>query len=337
MDEHGGLDVLGYRDLPDPPVGRDDVRVRLEAAALNHLDLFVREGWSGLRLSFPHILGADGAGLVEAVGSDVASVAEGDRVVLNPGLNCGECEYCLRGQDPLCVEYRILGEHVDGTYAERISVPATHVLPLPDGVPVEVGAAAPLTFMTAWRLLVTRAEVRPGEDVLILGAGGGVASAAIQIAKLAGATVYATSSTEEKLKRARDLGADVVVNYTEEPFERVVWEATGKRGVDVLLDSVGEATWKQSLRALGRNGRLLTCGATTGPVAETDIRYIFWRQLQVFGSTMATKAELERVMGLVFAGKLEPVIDSTYPLREAREAQARMERGEQFGKILLRP
>lgn len=335
--EHGGPEVLEYRDLPDPTPGDDEVRVRLRAASLNHLDLFVREGWPGLKLSLPHIPGADGAGVVDAVGARVTDVAEGQRVVLNPGLNCGRCEFCLVGEDSLCVAYKILGEHVDGTYAEIVTVPARNALPLPDDVSFEVAAAAPLTFMTAWRLLVTRAGVRAGEDVLVLGAGGGVASAAIQIAKLAGARVYATSSSEEKLARARELGAHAVINYREEPFEKAVWEMTGKRGVDVVLDCVGEATWSMSLRALAKNGRLVTCGATTGPQGDTDIRVVFWRQLQILGSTMGTQAELERVLSLVWAGKLAPVIDDVLPLEEAREAQERMARGEKFGKLLLQP
>lgn len=337
FDRHGGLDVLEYRDLPDPSPAADEVVVRLEAAALNHLDLFVREGWAGLRLALPHIPGADGAGVVEAVGSRVTEVEQGQRVVLNPGLSCGRCLACLRGEDSLCVEYRILGEHANGTYAELVAVPARNVLPVPAGFPLEKAAAAPLTFMTAWRLLITRARVRPGEEVLVLGAGGGVASAAIQIAKLAGARVTATTSTEEKAQKARELGADAVVNYREEPWSKVVWERTGKRGVDVVLDSVGEATWPQSLRTLAPNGRLVTPGATSGPKVETDVRYVFWRQLQVLGSTMGTRAELDRVLRLVWAGRLEPVIDTIFPLAEAQSAQERLAGGEQFGKILLRP
>ncbi|MFQ6012098.1 MAG: zinc-binding dehydrogenase [Thermoplasmata archaeon] len=337
FDRHGGPEVLEYLDLPDPEIAEDEAVVRIEAAALNRLDIFVREGWPGLRLAFPHIPGADGAGVVEAKGEAVTQAAIGERVVVDPSLTCGSCDYCRRGEEVLCGEYQILGEHVDGTYAELVKVPGENLLPLPEGVPLETSAAAPTTFMTAWRLLVTRAAVQPGETVLVLGAGGGVATAAIQIAKHVGARVFATSSTEEKLERARKLGADEVINYTEEPFERVAWELSGKRGVDIVVDSVGQATWKQSLRALGKNGRLVTCGATTGPLAETDIRYIFWRQLRVLGSTMANRAEFREVMMLIWEGKLEPVIDQVFPLAKAREAQERLARGEQFGKILLRP
>lgn len=337
IDGHGGPEVLVYRDLPDPEIAEDEALVRLEAAALNRLDIFVREGWPGLRLEFPHILGADGAGVVEARGKGVDTAAVGERVVIDPVLTCGTCEYCRRGEEVLCVEFQILGEHVNGTYAGLVKVPGENLLPLPDGVPLELSAAAPTTFMTAWRLLMTRAAVQPGETVLVLGAGGGVASAAIQIAKYAGARVIATSSTEEKLDRARQLGADEVINYKEEPFGRVVWELSGKRGVDVVVDSVGQETWKESIRALGKNGRLVTPGATTGPIAETDLRYIFWRQLQILGSTMSGRAEFRAVMKLIWEGKLEPVIDRTFPLAEARKAQEVLEAGQQFGKILLRP
>ncbi len=337
IDSHGGPEVLRYRELPTPQFADDEALVRIEAAALNRLDIYVREGWPNLRLQFPHILGADGAGVVEARGKEVTQAAVGERVVLDPSLPCGTCDACRRGEEVLCAEYRILGEHVDGTYAELVKVPGENLLPLPDGVPLEPSAAAPTTFMTAWRLLMTRAAVQSGETVLVLGAGGGVSSAAIQIAKYAGARVIATSSTEEKLERARELGADEVINYTREPFERAAWELSEKRGVDVVVDSVGEATWKQSLRALGKNGRLVTCGATTGPLGETDIRIIFWRQLQILGSTMANRAEFREVMQLIWEGKLKPVIDRILPLREARAAQEYLEKGEQFGKILLRP
>jgi NADPH2:quinone reductase len=337
IDRHGGPEVLEYRELLDPEIAGGEALVRVQAAALNRLDLFVREGWPGLRLDFPHILGADGAGVVEAKGKDVDTAAVGERVVVDPVLTCGTCDYCRRNEEVLCVEFQMLGEHVDGTYAELVKVPGENLLPLPDGVPLEASAAAPTTFMTAWRLLITRAAVQPGETVLVLGAGGGVSSAAIQIAKYAGARVFATSSTEEKLGRARQLGADEVINYTEEPFERVAWELSGKRGVDVVVDSVGQATWKQSIRALGKDGRLVTCGATTGPIAETDLRYVFWRQLQILGSTMSGRAEFQAVMKLIWEGKLEPVIDQTFPLAEARKAQEVLEAGQQFGKILLRP
>jgi NADPH:quinone reductase-like Zn-dependent oxidoreductase len=335
--EHGGPEVLRYEEVPDPKVSDEEVLVRLKASALNHLDIFVRQGLPRLKLTYPHIPGADGAGVVEKVGERVEGVQPGDPVVINPGLNCGRCEYCLRGEDSLCVSYGILGEHVNGTYAELVKIPARNAMPMKPGLSFEEVAAFPLVFMTAWRMLVTRAAVRPGEDVLILGAGGGVAGAAIQIAKVCGARVIATSSTEEKLKRAQELGADVVINYREEPFEKAVWELTGKRGVDVVVDTVGQATWKKSLRALAKDGRLVTCGATTGPLGETDIRLVFWRQLRIIGSTMGTRAELQRALDLLWAGRLKSVVYTVLPLEKAREAHEILERGEHFGKVVLRP
>ncbi len=335
--EHGGPEVLRYVDLPEPEISGGDVLIGVKASALNHLDIFVRKGWRGLDLTLPHVPGADGAGVVEEVGEEVQGLRRGDPVVINPGLNCGECEFCLQGEDSLCVRYSILGEHTNGTYAELVKVPARNVLPMKEGFPFEEAAAIPLVFMTAWRMLVDRAQLQPGEDVLILGAGGGVASAAIQIAKALGARVFATSSSEEKLKRAREIGADVVMNYREEPFEKVVWEASGKRGVDVVVETVGQATWKKSLRSLAKNGRLVTCGATTGPMGETDIRTIFWRQLRILGSTMGTRAGLEEVFRLVWEGRLRAQVHAVLPLEEARDAQELLERGEQFGKVVLRP
>ncbi len=335
--EHGGPEVLQFLDLPEPAVEAEEVLIRLKASALNRMDLFVRRGWKGLDLSFPHILGADGAGTIEELGGRVEGFEEGDEVVVNPGLNCGQCVHCRRGEDSLCLTYTILGEHRDGTYAEFVKVPGRNVLAKPGGTPFEEAAAIPLAYMTAWQMLVDRARVQPGEVVLVLGAGGGVASAAIQIAKVLGAKVFATSSSEEKLKKAEELGADLTINYREEPFERVAWEATGKRGVDVVIESVGEATWKKSLRSLTKNGRLVTCGATTGPNGETDIRLIYWRQLQVLGSTMGTSEGLQQVLDLVSAGKLRAPVHQVFPLERAREAHQVLEQGKQFGKIVLRP
>jgi NADPH:quinone reductase-like Zn-dependent oxidoreductase len=335
--QHGGPEVLEYvTDFGEPVLGPKDVLVRVRACALNHLDLLVRQGIPTLKLPLPHILGSDVAGEIAKIGDDVADLEVDERVVVNPGLTCGECEYCVRGEDPLCVDYRILGEHVHGGYAEHVVVPARNIARLPTDFSFEAAAAAPLTFMTAWRLLVTKAHVRPGEEVLILGAGSGVSTAAIQIAKLAGCTVFVTSSSEEKLKKAKDLGADVLVNYKEVPWSKAVWELTGKRGVDVVLDHVGTATFKDSLRSLRKGGRLVTPGATSGPMTELDIRYLFWRQLTVMGSTMSTQKEFEDVMKLVFMGRLKPVVDRVFPLKDARKAHEYLEKGEQFGKVVLR-
>ena len=322
-------------DYPDPVPGPDQVVVRLHAAGLNHLDLFVREGIPTLKLALPHVLGADGAGHVATVGSDVTDLEVGDRVVLDPGIPCGHCEYCRRGEDSLCVEYKILGEHLPGTYAELVAVPASNALKIPTDLGFEAAAAAPLVFGTAWRMLVSRAAVRPGEDVLILGAGSGLSTAAIQIAKLAGATVFVTSSSDEKLQKAKALGADVLVNYKSMPWSKAVWELTGRRGVDVIVDHVGQATFKDSVRSLRKGGRVVVPGATTGPMLELDARYIFWRQLSILGSTMANRREFEEVMKLVFMGRLKPVVDRVFPLEQAGAAHEYLGRGEQFGKVVL--
>jgi NADPH:quinone reductase-like Zn-dependent oxidoreductase len=336
LPRYGGPEVLEYvEDRPEPVPGPDEVLVHVHAASLNHLDLTVRRGIPTLQLTLPHILGADLAGEVARLGSDVTGFEPGDRVVANPGLTCGKCEFCVAGDDSLCPEYRILGEHVPGTYAEYVAVPARNLLPIPVDMDWLPAAAAPLVYMTAWRLLITRARVRPGEDVLILGAGSGLSTAAIQIAKLAGCTVYTTSSSEAKLKRAKEIGADVVINYREMSWSKAVWELTGKRGVDVVLDHVGEATFKDSVRSLRKGGRLVIPGATTGPMPQLDLRYLFWRQLSVLGSTMANRREFEEVMKLVFMGRLTPIVDRVFPLRNAADAHAYLEKGEQFGKVAL--
>ena len=333
--EHGDLEKLEVLEVPTPEPGAHDVVVRVKAVALNHLDLWVREGLPGLKLPLPHVPGCDVAGEVAAVGAGVTYPEVGTRIVVNPGLSCGTCEFCTNGDDPMCAEYKILGEHVHGGYAEYVRVPAANCVELPTDFEYAEAAAAPLTFMTAWRALVTRARVRPGEDVLVLGAGSGVSVAAIQIAKLAGCTVYAASSTAEKLRRAKELGADVLINYREAEFDRAVWELTGKRGVDVVLEHVGEATFEKSVRCLAKGGRLVFCGATTGPAAKFDLRRGFWRQVDILGSTMGSRGEFEDVMRLVLRRQLKPVVDTTFPLEQARAAQERLAKGEQFGKIVL--
>jgi NADPH:quinone reductase-like Zn-dependent oxidoreductase len=322
-------------DYPDPVPGPDQVVVRLHAAGLNHLDIHIREGIPTLKLTLPHVLGADGAGHISAVGSDVTDLEVGDRVVLDPGITCGRCEYCVRGEESLCADYKILGEHLPGTYAEQIAVPAQNAVKIPTDLGFEAAAAAPLVFGTAWRMLVTRAGIRPGEDVLILGAGSGLSTAAVQIAKLAGCTVFVTSSSDEKLQKAKALGADVLVNYKTMPWSKAVWELTGRRGVDVIVDHVGQATFKDSVRSLRKGGRVIVPGATTGPMLELDARYLFWRQLSVLGSTMASRREFDEVMKLVFMGRLKPIVDRVFPLEQARAAHEYLGRGEQFGKVVL--
>lgn len=322
-------------DHPDPVPGPDQVVVRVHATSLNHLDLAVRAGMPNLKLALPHILGCDAAGHILEVGSDVTDLEVGERVVVNPGISCGRCEYCLKGEDSECVDYKILGEHVPGAYAERVVVPARNILRIPTDMDFASVAAVPLVFMTAWRMLVGRADIRPGEDVLILGAGSGLSTAAIQVAKLAGCTVFVTSSSDEKLQQAKALGADVLVNYRAVPWSKAVWELTGKRGVDVVVDHVGEATFKDSVRSLRKGGRIVVPGATTGAALELDARYLFWRQLSVIGSTMASQREFEEVMKLVFMGRLKPVVDRVFPLHEAAKAHEYLERGDQFGKVVL--
>jgi NADPH:quinone reductase-like Zn-dependent oxidoreductase len=335
--EHGGLDRLRHQDVADPKIGDGDVLVRVRAAALNHLDLFVREGLPGLTLPMPFWTGCDIAGDVAQVGAAVADVRVGDRVAVNPNLSCGRCEYCRRGEHSLCVKYGILGEHTHGGLAEYVKVDSRHVLKLPDAIRYEDAAAFILVNMTAWRMLVTRAGLRAGEDLLILGVGGGVSSAAVQIGKLCGARVWVTSSSDDKLERARALGADECINYAQDDWVRVIGQKTGRRGVDVVLENVGAATWKGAIRAVAKGGRIVTCGATSGPIAETDIRLVFWKQLSIIGSTMSNDAEFHAVMSQLFSGRLTAIVDTVLPLREGVEAQRRLAEGRQFGKIVLVP
>ena len=335
FNEFGGPEKLRLQDVPDPKAAPGEVVVRVRACALNHLDIFVREGVPALKTPLPFWTGCDIAGDVAKVGPDVTGLRVGDRVCVNPNLTCGRCEFCIQGEDSLCVRYGIVGEHLPGGLAELVAVSAENVLPLPAHVSYEHAASFILTNMTAWRMVVTQARVRPGEDVLILGVGGGVSSTAVQIAKLCGARVLVTSSSDAKLERARQLGADVSINYAKEDWESAVYEKTAKRGVDVVLENVGAQTWKQSLRSLRKGGRLVTCGATTGPIAETDIRIVFWKQIHIIGSTMANRREFNDVMRLFFAGRLKAIVDEIVPLKDGAAAQRRLAEGRQFGKIVL--
>ncbi len=337
FERHGGPEVIQVGELPDPAPGAGEVLIEVRASALNHLDLWARRGLPGLELEMPHIGGSDAAGVVSALGAGVEGWASGDPVAVNPSLWCGRCEWCDRGEEPLCTSYRIFGEHVRGGMAELAVVPAANLYRLPDGFDFPAAAAAPLVYQTAWRALLTRGGLRAGETVLVTGASGGVSTAAIQIARHVGARVFAVTSGPENLARARALGAEVVIDRLEEDFSKRVWVETGKRGVDLVLDGVGEAMWEGCVRALGRAGRLVTYGATTGPRAEIDIRRLFWGQKTIMGSTMAGVADFERVMGLVVAGELTPVIDDVWPLDRAREAHERLEGGGVFGKLVLVP
>jgi NADPH:quinone reductase-like Zn-dependent oxidoreductase len=335
LSSHGGLDVLEYGEIPVPEPGPGEVLVRLKAAALNGLDIWVRKGWPSLKLQYPHIPGADGAGEVAALGPGVSGWTVGDRVVINSNLGCGECQFCLSGQDNRCRSWELLGETRRGTYAQYVKVPARNLYPLPEKFDDHQAAAAALVFHTAWHSLITRGQLKPGETVLVVGASGGVNTASIQIAKLAGAQVYVVGSNPEKLALAESLGADYLVDRSQEPdWSKSIFRMTGKQGVDVVVDNVG-TTYPLSFRAARKGGRILTVGNTGGPTVEIDNRFIFGKHLSLIGSTMGTQADFKAVMDLVFAGRLKAVIDRTFPLSEAREAQARLERGEQLGKITL--
>lgn len=335
--EHGGPEVVRLEEVPRPRPGPREALVQVRAAALNHLDLWVRRGLP-IETTMPHIGGSDIAGVVVEVGAEAEDLASpGERVVVNPALACGHCESCVRGQESLCATFRIIGEHTDGGFAEYVAVPAANLHRLPDEISFETAAALPVSYQTAWRALISQAELRPGEDVLVLGASGGTAGAAVQIAKLTGARVFAVTSGPENVERVRALGADVVYDRTQTDFSRQVYQDTGKRGVDVVVENVGAATWKGSLRALARGGRLVTYGATAGPVAETDLRLLFWKQLRIIGTTMASYAEFADMLRVALRGGLHPVIDRVLPLAQAAEAHRILEEGEQFGKILLVP
>jgi NADPH:quinone reductase-like Zn-dependent oxidoreductase len=326
---HGDPDVLVYEEVADPVLRTDEVLVRVRACALNHLDLWQRRGMEKVRIPLPHISGADIAGEV------ISSGRAGTRVLLQPGVSCGQCPQCLAGLDSFCPAYDLLGYKRDGGYAELVAVPAANLVPIPPHIAFTEAAAFPLTFLTAWHMLVTRAQVRPGEDVLVLAAGSGVGQAAVQIARLLGARVIATAGGDDKLARARALGAHDVVDHYRSDLVAEVRRLTGTRGVDVVVEHVGEVTWERSVRALARGGRLVTCGATTGPAGPIDIRVLFTRQLSLLGSYMGTKSELLTVTRFFFEGRLRPVIDRTLPLQAAAEAHRRLEAKDQFGKIVL--
>jgi NADPH:quinone reductase-like Zn-dependent oxidoreductase len=338
ISEHGGLDRLEVRDdVPVPAVrAPGDVRVRITAAALNHLDLFTLGGLPGVTITPPWVMGADGTGVIDEVGPAATGVRAGDTVIINPGISDRTCEYCLAGEQSLCVRFGLLGEHHPGTFADYVVVPAANVRAIPSSIPSEVAAAFPLATLTAWRMVVSRAHVRPDDDVLIWGIGGGVALAALQIVKQIGARAWVTSGSEEKLARARAMGADETINHRTQDVAKEVRARTGKRGVTVVIDSVGHATWTRSLGALGRAGRLVTCGGTSGPMVETDVRRLFWNQWTIMGSTMGNDAEFDAVADELRADRLLPPIDSVFPLADGRAAFERLASGEQFGKVVLR-
>lgn len=335
--KHGGPDVLEYTEVPQPEIQATEVLVQVKACALNHLDVFVRGGLPGIDIPLPHILGNDVAGIIREVGELVTWVKPGDEVLLQPGLSCGHCADCLRGADNLCRQYDMIGYRHDGGYSEYVVAPGVNVIPKPAQLSWEEAAALPLVTLTAWHMLVTRAKLQAGETMLVQAAGSGVGSIAIQIGKLLGARVIATAGSDEKLAKARELGADEAINYSQGDWPKEVKRLTNRAGVDVVFEHTGEATWQGSISSLKNNGRLVTCGATSGYDARTDLRQVFYRHLTILGSFMGSKSELLEAMKFVEQRRIRGVVDRVLPLNEARRAHELMEDRAQFGKIVLIP
>lgn len=335
FEKNGGVEALQCGQLPRPQAGPGEVLVKIDAAALNHLDLWVLGGLPGLETTFPHIPGADGAGTVLETGEGCRGLEPGDRVVLDPGISCGSCEFCRRGENSLCNTFHLLGEHYDGTFAEFVAVPFENVHRAPSHLDRNEAAAFPLVFCTAWRMLFPRGRLQPGETVLIHGIGGGVSLAALQLASAVGARALVTSHSPSKLEKAEELGALCQINYRESDVVKEVKAFTRGRGVDLVVENVGEKTWGQSLGCLCQGGRLVTCGATTGPTGRTNIPLLFWKQFEIIGSTMAGRGDFQEMLRFVEAARLKPVCDSVFGLEEARGAYERMRDGKQFGKIVI--
>ena len=333
--EHGDPSVLKYEDVPEPHVRAGEVLVRVHACALNHLDLWVRRGLPGVAIPLPHIPGSDVAGEIVKIGEGVTTVRVGQKVLLAPGVTCGKCRACVSGNDNRCREFTNLGYMIDGGCAEFVRCPEVNCMPYPETLDWVRAAAVPLVFQTAWHMLVNRAQLQPGEDVLVLAAGSGVGSAALQVAKFFGARVIATAGTDEKLKKAKELGADELINHSVMPISKEVRRLTNNRGVDIVFEHVGAATWEHSVKSLATGGRLVTCGATTGYDVKLDMRFLFTRQLSILGSYMGTKAELRTVLKLVEQGRLKPIVDKIWPLQDAALAHEYLEKNKQFGKVIL--
>lgn len=335
--EHGGIDKLRYEEAPEPQlVSPDDAIVEVKAASLNPTDLWVRRGSFPAEVSFPHILGSDGAGVVAAVGERVKNVKLGERVCLYPASGCGRCELCLGDREFMCADLRRLGERENGTYAEYVRIPARNCFSIPGELSFEQAAALPLTYLTVWRMLLTNAELKPGEHLLVLESGGGVASAALQLASHLGARVIVACESERNLARAKQMGAEHVINRRNADFAREVRQITGKRGVDVVVDCMGGETWAKSIAALAKGGRLVVCGAAAGANPETDIRRLFWNHLKIFGSTLGSRTEFLQVLNFMETSRAKPAIDQIFPLTQAAAAQQFLEEGEPFGKTVLR-
>ena len=335
FDQHGGPEVLKSADVPDPQIKANEILIEVRACALNHLDVWVRNGLPGITIPLPHVLGNDVAGVVREVGPLVTWARAGDEVMVQPGVSCGHCAECLAGHDNMCDEYDIIGYRRDGGYAELVAVPGVNLIQKPKNLSWAEAAALPLVTLTAWHMLVSRANVQPGEDVLVHAAGSGVGSAGIQIAKLRGARVFATASSEEKLAKARELGADETINYSDEAWPKQIKRLTNGRGVDVVFEHTGAATWPGSILSLKKGGRLVTCGATSGFDARTDLRHVFYRHLTILGSMMGSKADLLAAMKFIESGQIRAVVDRVLPLADARQAHELMEERAQFGKLVL--
>jgi NADPH:quinone reductase-like Zn-dependent oxidoreductase len=334
---YGGVEQLFFEDADEPGLSEsNDVVVKLKAAAINHIDIWNRMGATGIKVSMPHTLGADGAGVVVEVGAQSGNVKVGDAVCLYPPTGCGRCEFCMTDQDFMCVHLRVLGERMEGTYAEYVKLPARNCFPIPEGYSFEQAAAFPLVFITLWRMIITNAELKPGESLLIIGIGGGVASASLQLAKKIGARVIVTSGSDAKLEKARKLGADHGINHFKQDFVRIVSKLTDNRGVDVVLDCVGGEVWRKSLASLARGGRLVTCGATAGGQPTDDIAAIFSKQLKIYGSTLGSREEFRQLISFMNASGIKPIIDSVFPLKDGAAAQRYVEEAKQFGKVVLR-
>lgn len=335
--EHGGLEVLKYEDAPEPRIEANEVLVQVKACALNHLDIFLREGVKGWTLQFPHILGSDVSGVVAEAGALVDHVKPGDKVLLAPGISCGRCEECFKGLDSACRSYTVLGLKVDGGYVEYVKAPAANALHIPGDLSFDGAAAIPLVFLTAWHMLMTRAALKPGEDVLVIGAGSGVGSAAIQVASLIGCRVIAVAGTDAKLEKAKTLGAAEGINHRRQSIAEEVRRITGKRGVDVVFEHVGAAVWEDCFASLATYGRMVTCGVTSGGGVNLNLQALFGRQRTLLGSFMGGKGELVEVLKHIANRRLKAVIDSVFPLQDAAAAQRKMESRDFFGKLLLHP
>jgi len=335
--KNGPPDVLQYEDINEPECGPDDVILDVKASSVNHLDIWIRKGLPGMKMRLPRIPGCDAAGIIKFAGENVKNLPVGCRVLINPSISCGYCEFCSDGNASMCLTYSIFGEHQDGTYSQLVSAPAKNIIQIPDNMNFETAAAAPLVYLTAWRMIITRAKLKPSEDILILSAGAGVGTACLQIAKIAGARVIATSSSEEKCRKLSDIGADIVINHSREDFVKIIRDVTKKRGVDVVIDYIGKETWQKSIQSLRRGGRLVTCGATSGYDPLEDIRHIFYRQVDILGSTMGSNKELYDVLKIIFNGKIKPVVDRVLPLSDAKIAHELIEKRQVFGKLVLTP